>query len=344
MSNLWQSGTVDLPAGKTIVGYGAGLAAHQALVSGRHRPRFLVSDRAENAGTVSLDGVPVLPVSALEALDPAETVVVVLAFQSQSVQKIFARLRPRGYIYGENLIDYDRFCFASLAERAREFLCRDLDRELFDRVHLSQQTTEADNRTGALGTFLIAELLRHCRDLGIEGDVAELGVYQGSNALTILEECPDVLRARTFHLFDSFSGFSPDDGAADSHRPLDDFRDVSFSDVERRFSDFENVILHKGYFSETLEAVQEKAFALAYFDADLYDASRDAIEALWPRVVPNGLMVFHDYVDRCVQLPKGETKPFRGVSQAVDEFCSRTDGVKRASFPETTHIVLIKSD
>ena len=145
----------------------------------------------------------------------------------------------------------------------------------------------------------------------IPGAFAELGVYKGESACILHHMDPD----RKFHLFDTFSGFPVGDlagetGEAATYTP-DRFADTNITDVLRKISGNENIILHPGYFPETAEQVRNEAFALVNLDADLYQPTRAALDFFYPRLSPGGIIFIHDY-----------NYKWEGIKRAVDEFVS----------------------
>jgi O-methyltransferase len=144
---------------------------------------------------------------------------------------------------------------------------------------------------------------------GIPGGFAELGVYKGESASVLHHMDPD----RKFHLFDTFTGFPPRDlahetGEAATYTP-DRFADTRVTDVIRKISGNENIILHPGYFPETAEQVHNEIFSLVNLDADLYQPTRAALYFFYPRLSPGGVIFIHDY-----------NYKWEGIKRAVDDF------------------------
>jgi O-methyltransferase len=69
----------------------------------------------------------------------------------------------------------------------------------------------------------------------------------------------------------------------------------------------DRLTLVKGRVPETLAPHENRRWRFAHLDMDLYEPTRAAIEWLWPRMVPGGIIFFHDYG----VLP--------GVKKAVDD-------------------------
>jgi O-methyltransferase len=144
---------------------------------------------------------------------------------------------------------------------------------------------------------------------GVVGEFAEVGVYKGESAAVLHSMDP----IRNFHLFDTFTGFSPQDlafetGEAATYTP-DRFSDTHIANVLQKISGNENIFLHPGHFPETAELVQGKIFALVNLDADLYMPTKAALGFFYNRLSPGGVIFIHDYNYR-----------WEGLKRAVDEF------------------------
>ncbi len=181
-------------------------------------------------------------------------------------------------------------------------------------------------------------IAREITDRNLPGAVAELGVYQGTFAAEINRLFPD----RKLYLFDTFQGFPLRDleieaqilASADSSgytqtsstasfRPGTEnekprtpgfhrnFNDTDIDTVLSRLPHPEQAVLCPGYFPETLpEDLPELAFVS--LDADLYEPTRQGLLAFWPRLVPGGIILIHDY----------NSTQFEGAGRAVREFCT----------------------
>ena len=67
----------------------------------------------------------------------------------------------------------------------------------------------------------------------------------------------------------------------------------------------------RGHFPATASAIPpDEQFALVHLDADLLRPTLYALQFLYPRVVPGGLMIIHDY--------SSTARP--GIAEAVDGF------------------------
>ncbi|MEO7981557.1 MAG: TylF/MycF/NovP-related O-methyltransferase [Sporichthyaceae bacterium] len=143
---------------------------------------------------------------------------------------------------------------------------------------------------------------------GLDGDVAEVGVYRGGTALLIARA---VERGTRVHLFDTFTGMPDADVTRDMHR-AGDFADTSLEAVRSLFADNPDVVLHPGFFPDTAAPEGDRKFRLVHVDVDIHRSVLDCCEFFYPRLVPGGVLVFDDY---------GWTSTV-GARDAVDDFFS----------------------
>lgn len=153
---------------------------------------------------------------------------------------------------------------------------------------------------------------------GIEGDIVECGVSIGHGALLFLLLGEHLGVERTYYGFDSFSGF-PDPVEKDEATPITGkgfwasppetvlrvLRDGGITEDTMR----DRVRLVKGMFSDTLPRY-DGAIALLHLDCDLYESYRVALETLYGKVSPGGIIMFDEY---------GDTR-WPGARKAIDAF------------------------
>jgi O-methyltransferase len=136
-----------------------------------------------------------------------------------------------------------------------------------------------------------AALAMACRRIelgGIDGSIAECGVYRGETALLLHRALP----GRMLFLFDTFAGFPE----VDLEVPRDSrWRDTSAEHVRRRLGDTSTVVFRPGYFPDTARGLEDQRFALVSVDVDLYTGTHTALEFFLPRVNPGGYVFVHDF-------------------------------------------------
>jgi hypothetical protein len=149
---------------------------------------------------------------------------------------------------------------------------------------------------GHLNEFELAFLCRHLdAALGLQGDVAEFGVYQGYTALQIALRLPP---GKRMHLFDSFRGLPPLDPENDWGTALEG-REGQYASprsvTEQIFREAGVACeIYEGWFADTLRAFAGP-LCFAHLDCDLYRSTLDVF-AHAGRVFPKGArIVAHDY-------------------------------------------------
>jgi O-methyltransferase len=134
---------------------------------------------------------------------------------------------------------------------------------------------------------------------GLQGAIAELGVYRGETSRLLHQLAPD----RSLYLFDTFSGF-PDEGDGR-------FDNTAEEVVLRTIGDRQGVIIKKGVFPATAAGLEGERFAFVMLDADRYQVTHDGLAFFYPRLSPGGFIFVHDY-----NSPESD----HGVARAVDAF------------------------
>jgi hypothetical protein len=140
------------------------------------------------------------------------------------------------------------------------------------------------------------------------GDLAELGVYKGNTAVLLANFAR--ARHKTVYLFDTFQGFSRADMRGIDANRQDAFDDTSLEKVKSLVGD-ERTKYIAGHFPESAAAVTgDLSFCLVHLDCDLYAPMKAGLEYFYPRLVPGGFLVLHDY----------SSLDWDGAEKAVDEF------------------------
>lgn len=158
---------------------------------------------------------------------------------------------------------------------------------------------------------------------GVDGLVAECGVYRGLSAYVLCRylqiEDPS-FTGEGFHVFDSFEGLSepstpdrvddPTIPVAGVPRQAGLFRG-SLDEVRATLGDFPAVTYHQGWIPGVFEGADPGPYRLVHVDVDLHDPTRDSLAWAHPRLAAGGLVVCDDY--GFIRWP--------GARTAVDEFC-----------------------
>jgi hypothetical protein len=152
------------------------------------------------------------------------------------------------------------------------------------------------------------------------GDIIEFGSYRAGNAIFMAYIVQKLYPGMIVYALDTFGGMPPTDNAIDLHT-AGDFGDANFEEI-RRFVESRgvpNLKLVRGLFEDTAPAVLAKSrpIALAHIDADIKSACAYAYEAVRPRMLPGGYIVFDDALfSSCL-----------GATEVVEDLVIRRDGL-----------------
>jgi O-methyltransferase len=159
---------------------------------------------------------------------------------------------------------------------------------------------------------------------GVEGHLIEAGAWRGGASI-LMRATLDVLGAteRTVYVADSFQGFP----AADALGGLNatDFLAVPADEVRESFARFgleRGVEIVEGFFEETLPALAGERWALIRLDGDTYEATRAALDALYPGLAVGGHLVVDDYGAMAAEECRRAVDEFRaehGISEPLEE-------------------------
>lgn len=140
----------------------------------------------------------------------------------------------------------------------------------------------------------------------IEGDIAEVGVYNGGSARIIREASPN----KNFHLFDTFAGMPPLTKVDTSPSLQQGMYVSNLEEVKKNLNRYKKVYYHPGHFPATSTPVESKKFSFVHLDVDLYESTLAALKFFYPRINAGGVILSHDYPNLI------------GVKRAFDEFFS----------------------
>ena len=93
-------------------------------------------------------------------------------------------------------------------------------------------------------------------------------------------------------------------------------------------SDQPNLVFHKGLFTGENVSCADRRFSLVHLDVDLKEGTLACLRFFYPRMLPGGVIVSHDY------------SYLGGVREAFDEFLA--DKPERAVELPTSQAMLIK--
>jgi hypothetical protein len=171
-------------------------------------------------------------------------------------------------------------------------------------------------RSNQLQTFTLLEssgldnvefCVRSVLERNIPGDLIECGVWRGGTCIYMR----GLLKAlgeskRTVWVADSFQGLpepdgdiSPLDAVSHEFLKLVGGFSVSLEAVQNNFAAFDlldsQVRFLPGWFSDTLQQAPIERLALMRLDADYYESTQQALDALYPKLSPGGFVIIDDY-------------------------------------------------
>jgi hypothetical protein len=174
---------------------------------------------------------------------------------------------------------------------------------------------------------------------GVVGDVLEFGVLGGWSARLFAETMRDVFNLNDLHLFDSFEGLPDYESEIDRNSYeiggrniwtdkmkfpdafLAQFGQAHHLHIRDRLSEViraERVVLHKGFYSETLKQDLGLKAAIVHFDCDLYQSSIEVFDGLarMDALQDGCVLLFDDW--NC-----NRANPNYGQRRALREFLNR---------------------
>jgi len=225
---------------------------------------------------------------------------------------------------------------------------------VFEKYNLSGESLATllayTKKDRALHTYVrVAGLdnIEHCArtiiEAGVPGDFVDAGTLRGGTAILmrgILKAYGD--RGRKVVVADSFEGL-PMPSSLDSMfdreiwyaladlLPQYNLRCIESLDrVRQNFERYslldEHVVFAPGWFRDTLKELSTTQVAMLRIDADWYEGTRDALEALYPRISNGGFVIIDDYhLDGC----KRATDEYRVKNRVFDKILTADadDGV-----------------
>jgi hypothetical protein len=154
--------------------------------------------------------------------------------------------------------------------------------------------------------YMLASLAHYAKQL--PGEFAETGVYQGGSALLLAQTLQDT--SKKFYLFDSFKGLPEPDLNHDRFFQQGEYA-APLETVKERLRGVSHLVdVREGWIPGTFAGLEDKQYAFAHVDVDLYQPTLDSCRYFYPRLTPGGVMLFDEY----------GFSSAHGEKVAVDEF------------------------
>ena len=129
--------------------------------------------------------------------------------------------------------------------------------------------------------------------VGLEGDIAEAGVYKGASAYLMCKENLGQDESKIY-LFDSFQGL-PKPKSADGNYWKEGVFSTPVSELTTTLKEFNNYVVLSGWIPSRYNEIEDKKFKFVHIDVDLFDPTFDSISFFYDRVVPGGMILLDDY-------------------------------------------------
>lgn len=129
----------------------------------------------------------------------------------------------------------------------------------------------------------------------LQGDFVECGVFQGFSTAVTARYLDFGKQARTWYLYDTFSGIPADQINPGQQNPAQ-YQDPGLYDgVRQRFAQYRNIKVVRGRVPEVFAEATPQSIAFMHLDMNSAAAEMGALEVLFERMVPGGFLVLDDY-------------------------------------------------
>lgn len=193
----------------------------------------------------------------------------------RGIQEALNSLAVRQGIYtGDNLVTYHRN-LGFLDDK--------------DFIKAFEKNAETDTEKAVLWRYHTL-LFAAKNGLRLDGDFVECACYKGVSAKIICDTLNfGEVKDKKYFLYDLFESND------ESHHHMPEHSESLYLDVKRKFSKVENVIVTQGRVPSVLEEVSPERISFLHIDLNNAEAEVGALELLFDRVVPGGIIIFDDY-------------------------------------------------
>lgn len=138
--------------------------------------------------------------------------------------------------------------------------------------------------------YVLAWAAKSVISRNIPGDFVECACYKGTSARIICDYVDFANSCRKYYLYDLFEH---DDTMA--HHAMPEHSASLFDRVKARFSAFQNVIITQGFVPQVLDEVSPETVSFLHIDMNNAPAEIGALERLFDRISPGGILILDDY-------------------------------------------------
>ncbi len=130
----------------------------------------------------------------------------------------------------------------------------------------------------------------------VPGDFVELGVYRGHTTKFVADYVGFADWDKRWWLYDTFDGVPEDQNDAGRRITPENYGEpFSFEEVRDRFAPYGNITVIKGRVPEIFAETSPEQIAFMHIDLNNSTAEVGALDALYDRLSPGGLIVFDDF-------------------------------------------------
>lgn len=131
--------------------------------------------------------------------------------------------------------------------------------------------------------------------LKLDGDFVECGVFHGLSTAVTARYLEFGKQARTWYLYDTFSGIPADQIDPGFSNPPQYGEPSIYDGVKRRFASYPNIRVVRGRVPEVLAEVSPRSIAFMHLDMNSSAAEIGALEHLFDRMVSGAYLLLDDY-------------------------------------------------
>jgi len=192
---------------------------------------------------------------------------------SQSVQQVWEHVTP-GAHFADNF-------FAWMRNNSM------FEDEVFVKAWQTNCETDAD-RAIVWRRYILACAAYHCVQL--DGDFVECGAYTGVGVKTVMDYLGGTEFPKTFWAYDLFEH---EEGMR--HHAMAKHGKGLYENVLAKFKDYSQVRVIRGNIPEVFEGQSPEKISYLHIDLNEAPAEIAALETLFDRVVPAGMVILDDY-------------------------------------------------
>ena len=138
--------------------------------------------------------------------------------------------------------------------------------------------------------YVLAWVAKSVLSRKVPGDFVECACYKGTSARIICDYVDFAHSEKNYYLYDLFEH---DETMA--HHAMPEHGATLFDTVKKRFASFQNVIITKGFVPQVLDVVSPEKISFLHVDMNNAPAEIGALERLFDRLSPGGVLVLDDY-------------------------------------------------